>query len=105
MTTTRDKVEASLREQLAAKGADIDLFQDMISDYMSMWDLKEKLVEDIKTYGLSKLYKTATGTGAEKDNPSVKILPNVNRQMLALLKQLGIDTDKVVKDGGSFDEL
>jgi hypothetical protein len=105
MANKRDKIEASLHEQLAAKGADIELFDDMISDYMRLWDLKEKLVSDIEAYGLTKCYKTATGTGAEKDNPSVKILPNVNKQMLMLLKQLGIKTDGVVKEGASDDDL
>ena len=42
----------------------------------------------------------------EKDNPSVKQLPLINKQMLMLLKQLDISTDKVIKDGGDeSDEL
>lgn len=93
-------------EQLKAKGADIEVFTDQINDYMSMWDLKEKLKDDIVKNGLRLYYETANGGKAEKDNPSVKQLPAVNKQMLMLLKQMDISTDKAIKDGGgSGDEL
>lgn len=73
---------------------------------MAMWDLKESLKDDIAENGLRLLYKTANGGKAEKDNPSVKQLPLINKQMLMLLKQLEISTDNVSKDGeGQSDEL
>lgn len=103
--TLRARVKKSLKEQLAARGADIDLFDDQINDYMSMWDLKERLKDDIEKNGLRMNYRTANGGEAEKDNPSVKQLPAVNKQMLMLLKQMGISTDKVVKDGSADDDL
>ncbi|HBA62599.1 MAG TPA: hypothetical protein DCZ20_01950 [Lachnospiraceae bacterium] len=82
------------------------MFKNQISDYMAMWDLKESLKDDIAENGLRLLYKTANGGKAEKDNPSVKQLPLINKQMLMLLKQLEISTDNVSKDGeGQSDEL
>ena len=93
-----------MEKQLAAKGADIDMFNDQINDYMTMWDLKEQLKDDIKEHGLRMKYLTANGGYAEKDNPSVKQLPLINKQMLMLLKQLDISTDKVVKDGEDADD-
>lgn len=98
--TIRKEVKKSLMEQLKAKGADVDVFIDQINDYMSMWDLKESLKDDIQKNGLRLYYKAANGGGVEKDNPSVKQLPIVNKQMLMLLKQMEISTDKAVKDGG-----
>ena len=76
---------------------------------MSMWDLKEMLKDDIQENGLRLNYMTANGKEAEKDNPSVKQLTLVNKQMLMLLKQMDISTDKVVKvsknGGGANDDL
>ena len=92
-----------MEKQLAARGADIDLFNDQIQDYMTMWDLKEKLKDDIEENGLRLKYLTASGK-VEKHNPSVKQLPLINKQMLMLLKQLDISTDKVVKDGEDADD-
>lgn len=102
--TVRKRVKKSLIEQLVAKGADVEIFMDQINDYMSMWDLKETLKDDIEKNGLRMMYKTANGGKAEKDNPSVKQLPAVNKQMLMLLKQMDISTDKAVKDGGDSDD-
>lgn len=104
--TIRKEIQNSLKKQLQAKGADIDLFNDQIQDYMMLWDLKEQLKDDIIENGLRLNYSTANGGKVEKDNPSVKQLPMINKQMLMLLKQLDISTDKVIKDGGDeSDEL
>lgn len=89
--TVRKRVERSLRQQLVAKGADVELFKNLIDDYMGLWDLKEEYFEDWKEYGLR-----VEG----KENTSPKQIPIVNRQMLAILKQLKIDTDNVVKEDG-----
>ena len=104
--TIRKRVKDSLIEQLKSKGADVDIFTDQINDYMAMWDLKESLKADIEKNGLRMMYKTANGGKAEKDNPSVKQLPAVNKQMLMLLKQMEISTDNAVrKGGGKGDDL
>lgn len=104
--TIRKEVKKSLMEQLKAKGADVEVFTDQVNDYMSMWDLKESLKDDIAENGLRLYYNTSNGGKAEKDNPSVKQITVVNKQMLMLLKQMDISTDKAVKDGGdSLDEL
>ena len=97
--TVRKRVKTSLEDQLKAKGADIDLFIDQIKDYMTMWDLKEQLKDDIEENGLRLMYRTANGGVAEKDNPSVKQIPLINKQMLMLLKQLDISTDNAARDG------
>ena len=58
-------------------------------------DLREMLIEDIRETGL----RTEDG----KDNTSPKQLPIVNRQMLSLLKTLGVTTDNIV--GEEDDDL
>lgn len=103
--TIRKRVKKSLEEQLEAKGADVELFKDQINDYMTMWDLKERLKEDIERNGIRLEYLAASGGKVEKDNPSVKQIPALNKQMLMLLNQLGISTDNVSRDGSSNDDL
>ena len=93
--TRRKEIRKSLVEQLKNKGADIALFADQVDDYMQLWDLKEMLIEDIK--------ETGRRTSDGKDNTSPKQLPIVNRQMLSLLKVLGITTDGIV--GEEDDDL
>ncbi len=102
--TLRKRVKKSLIEQLEAKGADVEVFLDQINDYMTMWDLKESLKDDIKENGLRMYYRASNGGNTEKDNPSVKQLPVVNKQMLMLLKQMDISTDKAVKEGCDMDD-
>lgn len=89
-STVRKQVRKSLVDQLKRKGADIVLFEDQVDDYMALWDLKELLIEDIKSTGL----RTRDG----KDNASPKQLPIVNRQMLAVLKTLQIAPDDVLAE-------
>lgn len=82
----------------------VEVFLDQINDYMTMWDLKESLKDDIKENGLRMYYRASNGGSTEKDNPSVKQLPVVNKQMLMLLKQMDISTDKAVKEGCDMDD-
>lgn len=89
--TRRKRVEKSLRQQLTSKGADVDLFEDLISDYMRMWDLKEMFFTDLQENGLRP---------GGKESASPKQIPIVNRQMLALLKQMDITTENVVREDG-----
>jgi len=81
-------VKESLLEQLASKGASVQCFEDLISDYMSLWETKNKLIKDIKRRGV--VYEDVSSVGVKmmKNNPSVKELVMVNRQMLMILKEV-----------------
>lgn len=59
----KDAVEKSLMEQLALKGASLDCFEDLISDYMAMWRTKNALIKDIKTRGV--MFKDLSSVGIE----------------------------------------
>ena len=89
--TIRKRVEKSLKQQLVSKGADVEIFKNLIDDYMGLWDLKEMYFEDVKENGLR-----VDG----KENTSPKQIPIVNRQMLAILKQMDITTENVVREDG-----
>lgn len=91
-------VRASLMLQLKQKGADAAHFESLVDDYMSYFDIVKKLKADIRTRGLTYPAISATGKEYEKDNPSVKQLPQYTRSMLAILRELGLTTDEPIED-------
>lgn len=90
----KTQVKESLINQLVQMGTNIPFFEDLIEDYMRLWDVKNELQKDIKKRGV--VYKDVSSVGVEmmKNNPSTKELAMVNRQMLSTLKELGLSTDK-----------
>jgi uncharacterized protein YbaP (TraB family) len=103
MAVKRKDILESLQEQLAMKGASLDHYVDLLNDYMTLWDTKNALSTDIKKRGV--VYKDVSSVGVEmwKNNPSVKELVMVNRQMLTILKELKLSTDEM--GGGDEDDL
>ncbi|MEG1106510.1 MAG: P27 family phage terminase small subunit [Eubacterium sp.] len=88
----KENVKESLVKQLVEKGADIECFIDLIEDYMGLWEVKNKLKDDIEIRGVMYEDYSSVGVKMQKNNPSVKELVGVNRQMLLILKELGINT-------------
>lgn len=99
----RIQIENSLLEQLAMLGAMKEHYIDLIRDYTGMWLIKKALLEDIKERGVTYDEYNPQGHLVRKNNPSVKELVMVNKQMLSLLKELGLSTSKV--GDGEGDEL
>lgn len=91
-------IEKSLLDQLKMKGADLDHFNDLVGDYMRFWDIKTKLYEDIKKRGVMFEDNSSVGVKMQKNNPSVKELTSVNKQMLTILEKLDINTKNVMSD-------
>ena len=94
MDEIKEKIKSSLIKQLRAKGAETAHFLDIIDDYMEFYDTKKALQEDVKERGVS--YKTLSANGFEitKQNQSVKDMVAVEKQMLSILKELGLTTDE-----------
>lgn len=101
-TDSRDKVHESLLDQIRMKGAEIECYKDMLSDYMAFWDTKNLLIADIRDRGVVYEDKSAAGYMMQKNNPSVKELVMVNRQMLTILKELGLKTDEAGGGDGAL---
>lgn len=91
-------VRESLMLQLKSKGADVAHFESLVDDYITYFGLVKKLKADIKKRGLTYPAISATGKEYEKDNPSVKLLPQYTRSMLTILRELGLTTDEPVED-------
>ena len=45
---TKKDMESSLREQLRLQNKTSKFYQYLVTDYMFYWDLKKKLIKDIK---------------------------------------------------------
>ena len=91
--TTKGKIKESLMKQLEAKGAKVAHFENLIDDYMFMFDTKNKLQKDIRKRGVSYETFSASGYKITKQNQSVKDLIAINKQMVVILKELGLTTD------------
>ena len=92
------KVRRSLLRQLKTKGADLAHFVGLVNDYCWYYDQVEAMKADIEERGLTYTSISSTGKEYEKDNPSVKPLPPYTRQMLQILKDLGISTDNITAE-------
>lgn len=99
---SRAGVKASLLAALKARETDSDHDADLVNDYMALWDAKKNLIADIKARGVNYEDYSSVGVKMRKANPSVKELVMVNRQMLAIRKDLGLSA---VCDDGGDDEL
>lgn len=105
MAERKSDILESLRSQLKKKNADISVFNDLIADYMSLYDIKKKLATDIRKRGVS--YETESASGKAKivkQNQSIKDLVAVNKQMLMILDKLGLTTKETIKESED-DEL
>jgi hypothetical protein len=100
----RKQILEALQLQLAAKHAETDYYNDLLEDYMAMWDTKNKLEQDIKKRGVVYWGMSAAGKEMWKNNQSVKDLVMVNRQMLEILNKLKLSTDNA-SGGGDADDL
>lgn len=46
--TIRKRIEKDLMNQLKANGLVVNYHKDLVQDYLSLWDLKNKLFDDIQ---------------------------------------------------------
>ena len=91
-----EKVRKSLIRQLEAKNACFDHFIGLVNDYCFYFETVEQLKKDILEKGVTYTSMSASGKEYEKDNPALKLLPGYTRQMLQILKDLGLNTANVM---------
>lgn len=100
----RKKIEADLKKQMKANGTTFSYHSDLIQDYLSLWDLKNDLIEDIRDTGI-----TVPGMHGPKSNPSINDLHKTNDRMIKILDALNLNVPKVEnnppKDGSKSDLL
>ena len=101
----KTKIKESLIKQLDAKNANVAHFQDLICDYMQLYDTKKMLQKDIKERGVSYETLSASGVPIMKQNQSIKDLVAVEKQMLSILKEMRLTTDEPTGEDVMNDDL
>lgn len=86
----RKSIKQDLLKQLNDNGVKGCHYIDLIEDYMSMWDIKNQLIENIKEKGVSIRYQNGENQFGYKRNDSISELNRTNRQMLIILNDLGL---------------
>lgn len=89
----REDIGRDLLDQLERNGTVGSYYTDLVDDYLSLWDTKNKLIADIKARGVA-----VQGAQGTKKNDSVGELVKLNAQMLKLLDSIGIKPAQA--DGG-----
>ncbi|MEM5669924.1 P27 family phage terminase small subunit [Bacillus cereus] len=84
--TMRKRIEKDLTNQLKEKKIVGNHYTDLIQDYLSLWDLKCVLVDDIKETGIK-----VSGMHGPKSNPSINDLHKTNDRMIKILDALGLE--------------
>lgn len=98
----RNEIKKDLLQQLSINDTEEKRYIDLVEDYMALWDIKNRLIQDIKERGVSVEWNNGKQTGRKK-NDSVADLVKVNNQMLKILSELGLKpSPKVDSD---YDEI
>lgn len=88
-------IQESLIEQLIKSGNDSKFFIDLVKDYMSLWVIKNKLIDDIEERGVVCKYQNGKDQWGYKRNDSVGELNKTSSQMLKILTQLKITVKEI----------
>lgn len=99
------EIENDLRNQLEVNGTFGKFFEDMVSDYMTMYVTKTLLAEDIQKRGTIVPYNNGGGQSGYKKNEAVDMFNKTNAQMLKLLSELGLKANAIAGGDGHNDEL
>lgn len=86
-------IKQDLLDQLERNGVFGKYYIDLVYDYMAMWEIKNKLIRDIKKRGVS-----VPGMHGMKKNESITELNKTNAQMLKILGELGIKPSRMDGD-------
>lgn len=86
--TLRKRIEKDLVSQLKVKKIVGHHYSDLIQDYLSLWDLKCDLIEEIQDTGIQ-----VTGMHGPKSNPSIADLHKTNDRMIRILDAIGLKAE------------
>lgn len=77
-------------------------YEDLVSDYMALWDIKNRLIEDIKINGVSIEWNNGK-QASKKKNDSISELNKTNGQMLKILSELGLKPSPKDSEDDNFE--
>ena len=95
-------IRKELLSHLEKKNAKTETNIDLVNDYMSLWEIKNKLIADIEKRGVQVETFNSSGNTVYKKNDSVTELLKTNSQMLKILSDLGL-TASMSQGNDDFD--
>lgn len=93
----RKTIEKDLKRQLEQNGTTGKYYLDLVDDYMRLWDIKNKLFQDIADRGVVTPYNNGGGQSGTKQNDSVVSVLKVSERMTKILDNIGIKPSLVSK--------
>jgi P27 family predicted phage terminase small subunit len=94
MVVRKSEIRQDLIDQLERNGTFGSYYLDLIESYMALWEIKRKLVQDIRARGVIVTWDNGGGQSGQKRNESVGELNKICAQMLKLLSDLGLKPGK-----------
>ncbi len=86
----REVMRRDFMRQLEKRNMTDSFYTSLVDDYLSLWDIKNLLNQDIKDRGVSVQYNNGGGQSGFKKNDSVPELNKVIAQMLKILSEMGL---------------
>lgn len=103
---TREEIRESLLDALQDNGIFGKVFEDLVEDYLKLWDIKNALINDVKRRGVKVKWQNSETSFGYKKNDSVSEAVKVSAQMLKILLTLGFKPgSKAGDDDGEFEEM
>ena len=99
----RADIKRDLMDQLERNGTVGSYYNDLVEDYMKLWDAKNMLIADIDERVAVVEYVSNTGNRNKRKNESVGELVKVNDRMIKLLDAIGISPAQT--EGDDDDEM
>lgn len=91
----KQRIKSSLLKQLEQRDMDVELWHDLINDYLTFWEIKDKLKTEIERNGAMITIKNGQQQ-FRKRNDAVVELPKISKRMTDILDFLKIEPPEVV---------
>jgi phage terminase small subunit len=101
----KTEIKQDLLDQLERQGIYGKHYVDLVNDYMALWDIKNKLIKDIKKRGVTVMYQNGKDQWGYKKNDSIAELNKTSAQMLKILNDLGLKAKKMDPDSSLDEEM
>lgn len=99
MATISQRIRCSLVEQLNRKNAKEYHFEKLVDDYCELYDIKAKLIKDVKENGVTITEFNVKGYEVHKANPAISEISKISGAMLKILSQLNISAEDNISEG------
>lgn len=105
MATISQRIRCSLLEQLERKNAKEYHFEKLVDDYCELYDIKARLIEDVKENGVTITELNVKGYEVHKANPAISEISKISGVMLKILSQLNISAEDNISEGEDKNDI